>query len=41
MSPILKINDKVIDRITYFNFLGVTFDDTLTWNSQTGKIAKK
>ena len=39
--PKLTINDHVIERVTDFNFLGLTFDEHMSWNSHINKISIK
>ena len=39
--PIIKINNIPIERVTYFNFLGVTFNENLNWNNHVDTIATK
>ena len=37
----LIINDSVIERVREFNFLGLTINETLNWNSHCSNIANK
>ena len=39
--PELHINNHVIERVNEFNFLGTIFDENLTWNQHTQKVANK
>ena len=39
--PDLHINNHVIECVKEFNFLGTIFDENLTWNSHTQKVANK
>ena len=39
--PCLKINNTNIERITEFNFLGLTINEHLTWKSHAAKVANK
>ena len=39
--PNLHINNHQIDRVTDFNFLGITLDENLSWNKHTQKISNK
>jgi hypothetical protein len=39
--PTLKINNVDIERVTDFNFLGITLNESLSWHSHTSKIAGK
>ena len=41
LSPILKIKNNIIERVSEFCFLGVNLDDKMTWNSHINKIASK
>ena len=41
ITPVIKINDNRIDRVSEFCFLGVNIDDKMTWNSHINKIATK
>ena len=41
LIPDLRINNQPIDRITNFNFLGLTLDENMTWNCHINKIANK
>lgn len=38
---ILKINDITISRVTNFNFLGIHFDEFLSWDKHTSVLIKK
>ena len=35
----LKINEKPVERVTEFNFLGLTIDETLSWHPHVQKIS--
>ena len=35
------INNTLIERVTEFNFLGLTVNEYMNWNSYTQKIANK
>ena len=37
----LKIDQVVIDRVEYFNFLGLTIDSQMTWKNHTDNISNK
>ncbi len=37
----LVIDDTVIERVSEFNFLGLTLDENLTWKSHINKISNK
>ena len=39
--PSLKINGTSIERVTEFNFLGLTINEHLTWKSHADKVANK
>ena len=39
--PCLMINNTQIERVTEFNFLGLTVNEYMNWNSHTQKIANK
>ena len=39
--PRLMINNAIIERVTEFNFLGLTVNEYMNWNSHTHKIANK
>ena len=39
--PILKINNINIERVTYFNFLGLIISSSLKWNKHIDHIALK
>ena len=39
--PDLTINNIVIERVTKFNFLGLTLDEHMSWKSHTHKICNK
>ena len=40
-SPIININNIPVNRVTDFNFLGITLDEQLTWKSHINKISAK
>ena len=37
----LTIDKVVIDRVDYFNFLGLTIDSQMTWKKHTENISNK
>ena len=39
--PHLTINDTVVGRVTEFNFLGLTINECMNWNSHSSKISNK
>ena len=39
--PHLTINDTIIERMTEFNFLGLTINEFMNWNSHASKISNK
>ena len=39
--PHLTINDTVIERVTEFNYLGLTINEFMNWNSHSSKISNK
>ena len=39
--PHLTINDTVIERVTEFNFLGLTINEFMNWNSHSSQISNK
>ena len=39
--PRLMINSTLIEQVTEFNFLGLTVNEYMNWNSHTKKIANK
>ena len=39
--PCLMINNTLIEQVTEFNFLGLTVNEYMNWNSHTQKIANK
>ena len=39
--PRLMINNAIIKRVTEFNFLGLSVNEYMNWNSHTQKIANK
>ena len=39
--PCLMINNTLIELVTEFNFLGLTVNEYMNWNSHTQKIANK
>ena len=41
LIPSLKINDEPVERVTEFNFLGLTIDETLSWHPHVQKISNK
>ena len=41
LIPKLSINGHPIDRVTNFNFLGLTIDENLNWNAHIQKVSNK
>ena len=41
LIPNLKINSESIERVTEFNFLGLTIDEQLSWSPHIQKISNK
>ena len=41
LIPQLNLNEQIIERVTDFNFLGLTIDQHLTWNGPVQKISNK
>ena len=41
LIPNLKINSVPIERVTEFNFLGLTIDEQLSWSPHIQKISNK
>ena len=39
--PDLKINGKQIERVSCFNFLGLTINEFMNWSTHSAKIANK
>ena len=39
--PDLRINDKKIERVSCFSFLGLTINEFMNWTSHSAKIANK
>ena len=39
--PCLKINDKLIERVTQFNFLGLILESNMSWNLHINHISLK
>ena len=39
--PNLEINNTMIEKVTDFNFLGITLNENLKWDSHTRKISMK
>ena len=39
--PDLQINDKMIERVSCFNFLGLTIHEFMKWSSHSAKIANR
>ena len=39
--PTIKIGETIIERVTDFNFLGLTIDENMTWKAHTHKITNK
>ena len=39
--PHLTLNGSVIERVTQFNFLGLTINENMNWKSHSSKIANK
>ena len=41
LIPQLNLNEQIIERVTDFDFLGLTIDQHLTWNGHVQKISNK
>ena len=41
ISPSIKINNTAIERVSNFNFLGITLDEHLSWKHHVDKISVK
>ena len=41
ITPTLSINGNEIERVTDFNFLGLTIDQHMSWNSHINKVSVK
>ena len=41
LIPTIKINNQSIERVSEFNFLGLTIDETMSWNNHINKVANK
>ena len=41
LIPQLNLNEQIIERVTDFDFLGLTIDQYLTWNGHVQKISNK
>ena len=41
LTPQWKLNEHMIERVTEFNFLGLTIDRHLTWNEHVQKYQKR
>ena len=39
--PNIKIDNNIIDRVTAFNFLGITLHENLNWGNHIDNIATK
>ena len=39
--PEIKINRQLVERVTEFNFLGLTIDEHLNWKSRIQKVLNK
>ena len=39
--PEIKINEQLVERVTEFNFLGLTIDEHLNWKSHIQKVSNK
>ena len=37
----LSINQTIIEKVTEFNFLGITLDETLSWKPHLTKVSNK
>ena len=37
----LQINSETIERVTEFNFLGLTLDENLNWNAHIQKVSNE
>ena len=40
-KPTLKINEKIIEFVPYFNFLGMDFNENLSWKPHIDNICNK
>ena len=41
IGPLIKINNSPIEKVSQFDFLGLTLDETLTWKPHINKISNK
>ena len=42
LGTLVLLNNNIpIERVTYFNFLGVTFNENLNWNNHADTVATK
>ena len=41
LIPQLNLNEQIIERVTDFNFLGLTIDQHLTWSGHVQKISQQ
>ena len=41
LVPVLKMNQKEIERVDKFDFLGVTLDEHVNWKAHTDKLATR
>ena len=41
LIPDIRINNQAIERVSEFNFLGLTIDEHLSWNAHIKKISNK
>lgn len=39
--PVIKVNNVLIDYVDNFNFLGITIDANMKWNTHINKISSK
>ena len=39
--PNLKINGNIIERVSNFNFLGILFNENMSWKSHLNKLSNK
>ena len=39
--PVIKINQKELEYVETFNFLGVNLDTNISWKSHLGKVSNK
>ena len=41
ISLFIKINGQLVERVTEFNFLGLTIDEHLNWKTHIQKVSNK